>query len=454
MIILQHMQGPARALARVGLLCAALFLVAAALGCAPSESSEEAGEAPETGAVETASKDSDEKSDKKDEDKKDGDQDGEKKQKKKPKERTTSVSAALAYEGDLVVPVIAEGTIRARHEGEIRTEIAGRLVRMQVDDGDAIRRGQLIARIDDREYQMAFQSAESEYLRALSVLAIEDEEVESLSRPPAIQAEIDELERMESRGEITAEDRLVREIAIDLKALRDGSFRGNIAAARSGVATARANMERARLDLEKTQIRAPYTGIVTARQVSSGELVTANQTVCTLVNNIDIEADVGVLESDIGKINVGHAALLAVPALKDTFRVEVDVISPQFDRDSRTAQVLLRLKNEEGRIRPGMFVRAIIAGEKFADRLIVPREAILTRDGRPLLFKVEDQRAKWLYVQLGEQNDDVVEVQRVLQGGTLGEGDAVIVSDHLTLAHDAKVKVKRTLPVRDPWAAE
>ena len=156
-----------------------------------------------------------------------------------------------------------------------------------------------------------------------------------------MQAEIDEIKRLEEAGEITREERMIREIAVDLQGLKDGTFRGNIAAARSGVATARANMERARLDLEKTEIRAPYTGIVTGRQISSGELVTANQTLCTLVNNIDIEAEVGVLESDIGKISEGNKALLAIPALKDTIRVTVDVISPQFDRESRTAQVTI-----------------------------------------------------------------------------------------------------------------
>jgi multidrug efflux pump subunit AcrA (membrane-fusion protein) len=111
----------------------------------------------------------------------------------------------------------------------------------------------------------------------------------------------------------------------------------------------------------------------------------------------------------------------------------------------------MRLKNDQGRLRPGMFTRALIAGERFKDRLLVPREAILTRDGRPLIFKVEDGRAKWLYVELGASNDYMVEITGVLQGGTLDPGDRVIVSDHLTLAHDAKIKVRKTLPASDPW---
>ena len=100
-----------------------------------------------------------------------------------------------------------------------------------------------------------------------------------------------------------------------------------------------------------------------------------------------------------------------------------------------------------------MFVRAAIAGEVFADRLLVPREAIVTRDGRPVVFKVENGRALWVYVQLGRQNDRLVEIERIDQGGPLDPGTQVVVSNHLTLTHDAKVKVKETIEVPDPWGA-
>jgi hypothetical protein len=66
---------------------------------------------------------------------------------------------------------------------------------------------------------------------------------------------------------------------------------------------------------------------------------------------------------------------------------------------------------------------------------------------------VEGDRAKWLYVRLGESNDDLVEISKVLQGGQLAPGDKVVVSDHLTLTHEAKIKVTKTLPIKDPWIA-
>lgn len=369
----------------------------------------------------------------------------------KRRERTTSVAASRAFRGNLVVPVVAEGTIRARHSAEIRSEIAGPIVAVRASDGDVVRRGQLIAKLDDREYAVAAEEARARYVEAISLLAIEEDSVPIPERASGTQARIDELKQLEQRGEITPEERLAREIALDVEAVKEGRYRLEVVASRSGIAAARAAMERARINLERTEIRAPFPGVVTGLLLSDGEHVAPGQTLCTLVDNADLEANVGVLESDIGFLDVRRPALLVIPALDDTLPATVDVISPHFERDSRTCQVLLRLSNLSGKVRPGMFVRAIVAGRTFPDRLLVPHEAILIRDGRPLLFKVEDGTAKWLYVELGARNDHLVDIAQVLQGGSLAPGDLVIVSDHLTLAHDAKVKVKDVVATRDPW---
>jgi multidrug efflux pump subunit AcrA (membrane-fusion protein) len=99
-----------------------------------------------------------------------------------------------------------------------------------------------------------------------------------------------------------------------------------------------------------------------------------------------------------------------------------------------------------------MFSRVSIAGQIYPDRLMVPREAVVTRDGRPVIFKVEGDRAKWVYVQLGLANDSVVEIKRIDQGGPLDPGTLVVVDNHLTLTHDAKIKVKSKRAITDPWA--
>jgi multidrug efflux pump subunit AcrA (membrane-fusion protein) len=283
------------------------------------------------------------------------------------RERSVTVNAARAIRADLVRPVVAEGRIRARHAAEIHSEITGRIVRVLVEEGQKVKRGQLILKIDDREYEMAAEEARARYLQALSLLTIEDADVDTAlaTRANAMRDELADLERLEKAGKITREERLAREIGMDVQALKEGKFRGEIAAARSGVSIARADLERARLNLERTEIRAPFDGVISGLTLSAGEQLKVNQTLCTLVDNVNIEAEVGVLEADVGKIAPGGAAILAVPALGDTFAVEVGVVSPQFDATTRTCQVLIRLQNAEGRMRPGMFTRALIAGERF-----------------------------------------------------------------------------------------
>jgi HlyD family secretion protein len=369
------------------------------------------------------------------------------------KERAVSVNAARAIRADLVRPVIAEGQLRARHSAEIHAEVAGKVTRVPVEEGQPVKRGTLLIKIDDREYEMAAEEMRARYLQALSLLTIEDADVDTAVAQQAkeVRDQFADLERLEKSGKITREERLAREIGLDVQALKEGKFRVEIAAARSGVSVARADLERARLNLERTEIRAPFDGVVSGLTLSPGEQLMVNQVLFTLVDNVNIEAEVGVLEADVGKIAPGGTAILAIPALGDTIPARVDVVSPQFNRESRTCQVLMRVKNADGRMRPGMFARALIAGERFEGRLLVPREAVLMRDGRPLIFKVEDGRAKWLYVELGASNDHMVEITGVLQGGTLEPGDRVVVSDHLTLAHDAKIKVRKTVAIDDPW---
>jgi membrane fusion protein (multidrug efflux system) len=370
------------------------------------------------------------------------------------REQTTSVKCARAIRSELVMPILAEGTVRARHSAEIRTEIEGRLVSLYAEEGQEVKRNQLLARIDAREYEVAVEEARAEYLQALSRLTVEEDTIEVKELSPYIKGKLAELDMMEQKGTLSHDQRLAREIALDAQALKDGFYRLDIAAARSGVASARSALERARLDLERTEIRAPFAGVVSDITLSKGEQVTKGQLFCNLINDEDIEAEVGVLEADLGSLATGEPALLVFPSLSDTIKAMVNVISPQFSRETRTCQVLIRFQSEDGRVRPGMFVRAVIAGQRFKDRLLVPNEAILTRDGRPLLFKAEGDRAKWLYVSLGPRNGQLVEIKGVLQGGTLDAGDLVVISDHLTLSHDAKIKVKQIIAVGNPWASD
>ena len=420
-----------------------ILLAAALLGCGTGEPTADETAAAETGE-ETAESEASEAAE--------AEQDDE--SKKPRRESTTTVTTALVVRRDLVLPVKAEGSVRARHASEIKFERAGRIDRVYAREGQRVGKGQVLVRLDDRELRLSLEEATARYLQGLGRLAVEeDKDHESKGAERTLEEQRAELERRERAGEIRREERLDRELELGMAAVRDGAYRRELLEVRSGVAAARADAARLRIELERTEVRAPFAGVISGLELNQGENVQVGQAVCRLVDDVNVEAAVGVLESDLAVVAVGKPALLEVPALGQSIPLKVDVIDPEVAADSRTCRVLLRLRGDEQRVKPGMFVRAAIAGEVFADRLLVPRQAIVTRDGRPVLFKVEGDRALWVYVQLGRQNDQLVEIERIDQGGPLDPGTQVIVSNHLTMTHNAKIKVKETIEVPDLWGS-
>lgn len=388
-----------------------------------------------------------------DEDEEEDEDDEDPKKPKKPKrEKATTVNVSEVSRGDLIIPVVAEGTIRARNQAEVTTEIAGRIERLYVEEGQRVKRGQALVKVDDRDYQIALTEARSRYLEAVGKLAVDGRGKANPEAVTQLEGEIAELDKQLAKRAITKDEHDRQVLDLQVKAVQAGAYREELLAVRSGLAQARADVERAELNLEHTLVTAPFSGVVTGIGVASGERVSANARICDVVDNQNIEAVVAVLESDLVGLETGRPALLEVPAVRDTLLVRIDVISPEIDTDSRTCEVLMRFESEGGRIRPGMYARTAIAGEIHRDKLLVPREAILTRDGRPMLFKVTEDRAEWVYVRLGLANDRFVEIERVLQGGPLDPGTMVVVSDHLTLTHQAKVKVRDVVTPLPLWA--
>lgn len=257
---------------------------------------------------------------------------------KKPRrERSTSVKTAPVVRRDLILPVHAEGSVRARHTSALTFEVAGRVTKIWVREGQRVKKGQTLVSLDDRELRLSLEEARARYLQGLGRLAVEEDGFASSAGEERV---LDErrlaLAERERQGELTREERLDQELEVGMVAVRKGAYRRELIEVRSGVAGARMDQARIEIELERTVVRAPFSGVISGLELNAGEHVQVGQTVARLVDDINLEAAVGVLESDLAKVAVGKKALLEIPALAFAIPVTVNVIDPEVAADSRT----------------------------------------------------------------------------------------------------------------------
>jgi RND family efflux transporter MFP subunit len=229
-----------------------------------------------------------------------------------------------------------------------------------------------------------------------------------------------------------------------LKAEGDSIQKDEIIAAAKGLTQAEIDVKKARINLEKTSIRAPFSGIITDVNISPEEHVSPSIELFTLVNIERIQVHAKVLESEIGKMQVGREVELRFSAYPDRiFKGQVKAISPVVNPEDKTCTVFIEASNPDEDIKPGMHAEVEIVAEIFENRLLVPQEAILHRGGRKLVFVHEDGFAKWRYVQTGLENEDYAEILPAeRQGEGVIEGEPVLIEGHFTLAHDARIRIE------------
>lgn len=363
----------------------------------------------------------------------------------KPEEEPLPVKAALAQKGDLLIRLKSAGEAVTEKRITVKTEVSGVIKNLRVKEGMHVREGDLLVEIEDREYRLRLEQREAGRLKALSELflerqfAVPDRQPDSqqLERVDKTREAFEKAAGLWGRGMISREEYEKAKMDYEFALIETGAKKDEVMATAKGLTQSEVEVKIAQMELEKTKIRAAFSGVITDIKVSPKENVTAGRELFTLVNISDIKVQAMVLESEVGRIRVGRPADLKFTAYPGkVFKGTVEAISPIVNPQDKTCKVHVAVSNIAGEIKPGMHAEVEITAEVHTGRVLIPQEAVLVRAGRKLAFVVEEGLAKWRYIEVGLENDDFAEV---LDG--VKEGEIVIVEGHLTLAHDARVKV-------------
>ena len=340
-----------------------------------------------------------------------------------PADTRKPVAVMQVNKGPLVREVVSYGYVSATRTAEITAQVSARINRLLIQEGDWVEQGDTVVELEDDLLRIAQRQAQEELDKALTKYA----------NIAFFTSDRDNREQMFNRLGVDSTN------VNDVEAFRliFSKSRKELAADQIGLDEARLKLKRAKIELEHAIIEAPFAGYVSEVVVDRSDFVNKGDVVARIVSLVRLRLEMDVLETEIRHIRLGAKAEIELVALPmKTVSGRVVSVNPTIDTERRTCRVLIEIENPDRAVRPGMFADVRVEAARYEDRLLVPREALLTRNDRKVVFVYEGGRAKWRYVETGEETDGMVEVREGLVAR-----DTLITAGHFNLAHNAEVIV-------------
>jgi RND family efflux transporter MFP subunit len=333
--------------------------------------------------------------------------------------RPVPVEVAKIQRGPIALQRIFSGELEARAAFVVAPKVSGRVERVLVNIADTVKRGQVVAELDNDEYVQAVAQAQADLEVARANLSKARSDLEIANR---------ESKRTESL--------LKRGIASDSEfdAVRQDqlSKQAQLKVAEAQVTKAESSLETANIRLRYTEVTAGWTGgdedrVVAERYVDEGQTVAANAPLLLIVELNPIVGVVFVTEGDYAHLKPGQFVSLTSDAYPgEQYPGSIDRIAPIFRQSTRQARIEMTIDNPQHRLKPGMFIRAAVVLARVPEATIVPEQALTIRDDRSGVFIVsEDGRSvAWHEVKVGIREGDRVQVEGAGLSGrvvTLGQ---------------------------------
>jgi HlyD family secretion protein len=347
-----------------------------------------------------------------------------------PEVETTTAAVSKTTEASAGTPILtASGYLVARRKAVVSAKIQGRLSELRVEEGSKVRAGEVIALLESNDYEAQVKRAQAAVQRAEADLA-------------------------ENQRQLRLAERLTTESVVSVDQ-RDASA-SRVRMAEAALAQALADAAFAEAQLQNTFIRAPFTGVVVKKMAEVGESVapippgvnisTASGAVVALADLATLEVEADVAEANVAKVSNGQPAEVTVEAIPDRrYKAVLRQVIPTADRTKATVQVKVTILEKDEDLKPEMSAKVTFlepdkkpaeTAASTAPVVLVPQEAVVSRDGKTLVFLVREGKAQAREVSTGVERQGQVVIRTGLSGGesvisrppeTLKDGDAVRV---------------------------
>jgi len=335
----------------------------------------------------------------------------------------------------------ASGYVTARRRATVSSKVTGKVVEVNVEEGMAVREGQVLARLDDSTVRAA--------------LALSRAQLEAARRAvPEVEVRLDEARLVQARRERLAKDGLVTAAEIDTANAEVNSLIARVASMREQIAVAEQQVALQQTAMDDMVIRAPFSGVAISKDAQAGEMVSpvsagggfTRTGICTIVDMRSLEIEVDVNESYINRVSDGQPVSAVLDAYPD-FQIPAKVITtvPTADRQKATVLVRIGFIALDPRILPDMGVKVTFLREAAADAApaarpmaLVPKSAVKTEGATSYVFVVAQTTVERRAIQTGGTDGDRLEVT-----AGLSSGERVVVSPPPGLAPGTPIVIKQ-----------
>lgn len=359
-----------------------------------------------------------------------------------------SVRVQQAASRNLDRSIDVTGTLEADETVNLSFEVAGRVSVYRVDFGQLVKRGDIIAELDKREFEWNLERARANLSQTSARLGMKSPDDPFPTTTASIRQAEAQLE--DARSKFASAARLVqsgdisKERATELeKSLRAreavvDAARDDLNMMIAQLRAQKADLEIAQKRLGDTVIRAPFDGGISAKLVSPGQYIKENTSVATLVKTSPLRLRVEVPESNSALVKPGSTLVFTTDAAPGReFSAVVQKLNPAFESRNRTLTVESKIAATDPRLRPGSFIQVRLVTNKNASVVMVPKQAIYSVAGLNKVFVIRDGKAVELRIAPGIELDGWSEIP----AGLIQPGDKVAVSNLINLVNGSPVKV-------------
>jgi membrane fusion protein (multidrug efflux system) len=316
--------------------------------------------------------------------------------KQKAPSAPVAIDVMVAAPSSFSFTVDASGTVQAQEFVELRPEVSGRIVKLNINEGQTVQEGTLLVKLNDDDLQAQLRKFESQY----------DIAVRNQKRLKSL---------------------------LDVNGLNQQEYD----IADNQVQSLRSDIDFTKAQIRKTEIRAPFSGLIGLRNVSPGAFVSSADILATLQQVSSLKIDFVLPEANAGLIRNGLLVKVQSDKGGSLYTAKIAAIEPQVNTGTRNIKARAVIDDKKAQLSPGAFVKVLIDAGKTDAAIMIPTNCIIPESRNKKVVLIKNGKAQFQVVEAGYRGEDKAEI---IKG--ISPGDTIALNGILFLKPDAPVKIR------------